>query len=83
MPPGWSVEERTTANGRKYVVYHGPNDESARSRAAMWRAVAPGAACAAGEGAPAAAAPAAAAAAAAAAPPAAAAAAVAVGDFFL
>ena len=48
-PPGWSVEERTTATGRKYVVCRGPNGESAKSRAAMWRAAAPGAS---SEGAP-------------------------------
>ena len=25
VPPGWRVEERTTATGRKYVVCHGPH----------------------------------------------------------
>ena len=38
LPTGWTEEERTTANGRKYAVYHGPNGERAQSRTAAWRA---------------------------------------------
>ena len=37
LPPGWSSEHRTLDNGRKYLVYYGPQGERAVSVPDAWR----------------------------------------------